>query len=47
MIDKEWLERVDVAYKEYKRLVGPALPIENFISWMYRQYGIVEPVDKK
>lgn len=45
MIDKDWLERVDIAYKEYSKQVGPKLDIENFISWLYQQYGIVQ-VDK-
>ena len=43
MIDKDWLARVSIAYKVYSAQVGPNLPIENFIAWMYRQYGIVEP----
>lgn len=43
MNDKDWLEKVTIAYTEYSRQVGPKLDIENFISWMYRQYGIVEP----
>lgn len=43
MIDKDWLEKVTIAYAEYKNRVGPNLPIENFIAWMYKQYGIVEP----
>lgn len=47
MIDKDWLERVTIAYAEYQRQMGTSIPVENFISWMYRQYGIVEPTDKK
>jgi hypothetical protein len=43
MIDKDWLERVTIAYKEYTRQVGPSLPIEDFIAWLYKQYGIVPP----
>jgi hypothetical protein len=43
MIDKDWLERVTIAYKEYTRQVGPNLPIEDFIAWLYKQYGIVPP----
>ena len=43
MTDKDWLEKVTVAYKEYSKQVGPSLPIENFIAWLYRQYGIVQP----
>ena len=45
MTDKDWLERVTIAYKEYSRQVGPNLQIENFIAWLYQQYGIVQ--DKK
>ena len=47
MNDKLWLERVTIAYTEYKKQVGPALPVENFISWIYKQYGIVEPKGKE
>jgi hypothetical protein len=43
MTDKDWLEKVTVAYKEYAKQVGPSLPIENFIAWLYRQYGIIQP----
>ena len=43
MTDRDWLERVTIAYREYSRQVGPKLDIENFVSWMYRQYGIIEP----
>jgi hypothetical protein len=47
MIDKDWLERVSVAYREYSRQVSPNLSIEQFINWLYKQYGIVKPDDKK
>ena len=43
MNDKDWLEKVSVAYKVYSDGVGPKLDIENFINWIYRQYGIVPP----
>jgi hypothetical protein len=43
MNDKQWLERVTIAYKEYQLQVGPSLAIENFIQWLYTQYGIVGP----
>jgi hypothetical protein len=46
MTDKDWLEKVTIAYQEYSKQVGPKLDIENFISWLYRQYGIVEPNKK-
>ena len=43
MNDKQWLERVTIAYKEYSKQVSPSLPIEQFITWLYKQYGIVKP----
>ena len=43
MNDKQWLERVSIAYKIYAKEVGPNLPTENFIEWLYKQYGIVLP----
>lgn len=42
MTDKDWLERVSMAYKVYAKEKGPSLPVEQFISWLYKQYGIVE-----
>jgi hypothetical protein len=45
MNDKQWLERVTIAYREYSRQVGPNLQIEQFIDWLYKQYGIVIPKD--
>jgi hypothetical protein len=44
MTDKDWLERVMIAYKAYPY---PNKEIEAFIKWMYEQYGIVMPEDKK
>ena len=44
MIDKEWLERLKIAYKAYPY---PNKDIETFISWIYKQYGIVEKKDNK
>lgn len=43
MTDKDWLERVRIAYKAYP---FPNKDIEAFITWMYKQYGILEPKDK-
>jgi hypothetical protein len=47
LTDKDWLKRVTIAYKEYSKQVGPKLDIENFVSWLYKQYGIVEPKKDK
>jgi hypothetical protein len=44
MTDKDWLQRVSIAYKAYQY---PNKDIEAFISWLYKQYGIVEQKDKE
>lgn len=44
MIDKDWLDRIKIAYKAYP---FPNKDIEAFISWIYKQYGIVEKKDKE
>jgi hypothetical protein len=46
MIDKDWLEKVTIAYNAYTKEVGPNLSVENFIKWMYKQYGIIPPNKK-
>jgi hypothetical protein len=43
MTDKDWLERVNIAYRAYP---FPNKDIEVFISWMYKQYGIVPPKER-
>jgi hypothetical protein len=42
MTDKDFLNKVSIAYKAYVETVGPNLAIENFIDWLYKQYGIVK-----
>ena len=42
--DKDWLEKVTTAYKFYPH---PNLTIEQFITWLYKQYGIVQRDVKK
>jgi hypothetical protein len=39
MIDKEWLTKIEIAYKAYPY---PSKEIESFIQWIYKQYGIVQ-----
>lgn len=39
MLDKEWLEKILTAYKVYPY---PNIDIENFIQWLYKQYGIAQ-----
>jgi hypothetical protein len=43
MNDKDWLEKVTIAYNAYCKEFGPGLQIEYFIDWLYKQYGIVKP----
>lgn len=44
MNDRDWLNKLDIAYKAYPH---PNLNIENFIRWIYKQYGIVHNQEKK
>jgi len=41
--EKEMLERIQKAYEVYKNTVRPSLDVENFIVWMYKEYGYVIP----
>ena len=43
MTDKDWLERVTIAYKVYPY---PNKDIETFVHWLYKQYGIIAPKEK-
>ena len=47
MNDQQWLERITIAYKVYAKDVRPDFQIEQFIDWLYQQYGIVKPNEKK
>jgi hypothetical protein len=38
--DKDWLEKITIAYKAYPY---PSKDIERFINWIYKQYGIIQP----
>jgi len=44
MKDKDWLDKISVAYKSFPY---PNINIEFFILWLYRQYGIVPPEERK
>ena len=39
MTDKDWLEKIIIAYRVYPY---PSKDIESFIKWIYEQYGIVQ-----
>jgi hypothetical protein len=43
MIDRDWLERISIAYRAYP---FPNKNIEAFIEWLYKQYGIVKSESK-
>jgi hypothetical protein len=42
MTDKELLDRITIAYKVYSKEISPNLSVEQFIEWMYKQYGMVQ-----
>jgi hypothetical protein len=39
--DKEWLDKVYLGYKIYSEEVAEDRGVEDFIKWLYAQYGIV------
>jgi len=45
--DKDWLEKVSIAYAAYKQQHERSPCVESFISWLYKQYGIIEPKDNE
>jgi hypothetical protein len=42
--DKEWLDKVYLAYKVYSEEVVEDRGVEDFIKWLYEQYGIIHPL---
>lgn len=46
MNDKDWLERVSIAFKVYEEYGGPQPIVSEFIKWLYAQYGIVQSTNK-
>ena len=42
MNDKDWLEKITIAYKAYPY---PNKETEQFIAWLYKQYGVVYQQD--
>lgn len=43
IIDKQWLDKVNHAYKVYENQYGKQSNVEEFITWLYKQYGYVQP----
>jgi len=48
MNDQQWLNRVYVAYQIYKeKKIYHERSLDDFMRYLYQQYGIVYPEDKK
>lgn len=48
MNDMAWLDRVWLAYRVYNEQCHPAdQTVENFIQYLYQQYGIVHPEQRQ
>jgi hypothetical protein len=47
MIDKDWLNKLTVAYRVYAEQQGEDPAVSAFISWLYKQYGIIQPPEDK
>jgi hypothetical protein len=43
IIDKEWLDKVYFAYYSVYNVENQSKEVENFIDWLYKQYGYVKP----
>jgi hypothetical protein len=43
-LDKDWLDRVFLAYATYPE---HSEEVFDFIKWLYKQYGIVIPTERK
>lgn len=43
MLDKEWLSKVLLGLMEFERQFGTDRPAQEFVEWLYRQYGIKKP----
>jgi len=47
LTDRDWLEKVRRGARVYSHTVTPdTAQIENFIKWLYEQYGIVYQEDQ-
>jgi hypothetical protein len=43
VLDKEWLDKVYFAYYNVYHKENSSTDIEDFITWLYKQYGYVKP----
>ena len=43
-MDKEWLDKVQLASKAYEEMFSQhAIAVDTFVNWLYAAYGIVPP----
>lgn len=45
MIDREWLQKVYIAYSVYQENLENKTDIRKFVLWLYEIYGIIPPQD--
>jgi hypothetical protein len=44
MNDSQWLDRVELASRIYQsRVAQDQQSVQDFVKWLYREYGIVMP----
>lgn len=44
MMDKEWLDKVQLASKAYEEMFAhQTASVDTFVNWLYAVYGIVPP----
>lgn len=47
-MDKEWLDRVNLASRHYEAMTSAGKEvIDNFVNWLYVLYGVVPPEQRK
>jgi hypothetical protein len=47
MNDRDWLDKVYRAFTVYEDTHGERPEILEFIKWLYKEYGIVHPAERK
>jgi hypothetical protein len=47
MNDRDWLDKVYRAFTVYEHAHGERPEISEFIKWLYKEYGIVYPGERK
>jgi hypothetical protein len=47
MIDKEWLEKVNIALIEYEKKQHSPQSARDFVNFLYFTYGVIPPVPNR